>query len=83
MDVILVIMAGVALLAVGRAVIKIIANRKHITEAEFRAYMNAGKRMSNDERSRVTSHLGICDECQSQIEQWIKGNPPEDSLLED
>ena len=71
------------LLAVIRTVVKILKNRVHITGPEFREYMNSGRQMSNDERSRITSHIGICDKCQSQVEEWIKGDNLEDSLIED
>jgi len=74
-------MSCVALLAVGRVVKNIIANRKHLTGEEFRAYMNGGKTMSDGERSRVTSHLGICQTCQDQVDDWIKGSDLEDSLI--
>ncbi|MFK8056245.1 MAG: hypothetical protein AB8F78_09030 [Saprospiraceae bacterium] len=75
MNKILFFLIVVCLFAVYRIVVKVVAGRKHLTGEEFRAYMKGGKTMSDDERSRVTSHLGICDSCQAQVDEWIKGDP--------
>jgi len=73
----------VSILGVLRVIRKIYNDRQHITRGEFRAYMDSGRRMTNDERSKITSHLGICNSCRDQVEDWIKGDNLEDSLIED
>jgi len=75
-------MACVSLFAVGRVMKNIMANRKHLTGEEFRTYMKGGKSMTDAQRSRVTSHLGICQECQGRVDEWIKGIDLEDSLID-
>ncbi len=83
MDYILIILSAVAFYAVILATKKIIEGRKHITEEEFQAYMRGGRTMSDDERSRVTRHLGICLECQGHVDEWIKREDVGDSSVRD
>jgi len=72
LNTIFIILIAVSLFAVSGIVKKIIADRKHLTGEEFRAYMDGAYNMSDNERSRVTSHLGICEKCQGQVDTWIK-----------
>ncbi len=79
MTFILVVLAGVAFYAMVRAIKKILDGRKHITEAEFRAYLRGGRTMNDDDRSRVTRHLGICLECQGHVDEWIRKDNDENA----
>jgi len=81
MDYILIVLSAIAFYAVILAVKKIVASRKLITEEEFQAYMRGGRTMDENERSRVTRHLGICLECQGHVDEWIKTERSEDASL--
>ena len=59
---------------------QIVGNQKHLDDETIRNFML--KRLSDDERRRVITHLGICESCQKLFTNNVEGRPLEDHLID-
>ena len=75
------------LLAIGAAMSalfvfrNILSQQKHLDIPTIRLFMING--LSENERNRVISHLGICEDCQNLLHEYNNGKPIEDHLIDD
>ena len=60
---------------------RILGNQKHLDETKIRRFLF--NQMSDDERRKVISHLGICEDCQELLTNFDKPRPIEDHLVDD
>lgn len=59
---------------------QILNNQKHLDDKTLRNFLL--KRLSDKEKRRVTSHLGICEKCQEKLHEFTFGKPIEDHLID-
>ena len=59
----------------------ILRQQKHLDMEIIRLFMI--NQLSENERNRVISHLGICEECQNLLHEYNNGKPLEDHLIDD
>ena len=60
---------------------RILGNQKHLDETKIRRFLF--NQMSDDERRKVISPLGICEDCQELLTNFDKPRPIEDHLVDD
>lgn len=59
----------------------ILSQQKHLDIETIRLFMI--NQLSEDDRNRVISHLGVCEECQELLHEYNNGKPLEDHLIDD
>ena len=59
---------------------QIVGNQKHLDHSTIRDFML--KRLSDRERRRVTTHLGICESCRKLFTSYGENRPLEDHLID-
>ena len=59
----------------------ILRQQKHLDIETIRLFML--NQLPEDERNRVISHLGLCEECQDLLHEYNNGKPLEDHLIDD
>ena len=59
----------------------ILGQQKHLDTDTIRLFMI--NQLSEDERNRVISHLGVCEDCQDLLHEYNNGKPLEDHLIDD
>ena len=71
---------GASILGAVAVIRQIIGNQKHLDEETIRNFML--KRLSERDRRRVTTHLGICERCQDIFTGYGQNRPLEDHLID-
>lgn len=60
---------------------RILGNQKHLDDKKIRRFLS--NQMKEEERRKVISHLGICEDCQELLTNFDKPRPIEDHLVDD
>ncbi len=68
---------GFLLWRIGRQIIR---TSQHIDEDTLRDFWR--NRLKDDEKSRVITHLGHCEQCRDLFDRIRRGKPLEDHLVE-
>ena len=82
MDIIFTVLAAIALWRIILVGKQIMAARKHLTAQDLERYLAGGRTYPEEDRTRVTAHLGHCEACQDLMRQCVSGRPTQQAIIE-